>query len=78
MKDLITFAKMVLLSSNMSPNFLNFRVVIVIEIDNSVLIQLFIVLPSCLKKIIAEFDNSGNKKQCILRAFVLLPFKIFT
>lgn len=48
MKELIPFPKMVLLSSNMSPSFLNFRVVIVIEIDNFVLIQLFIVLLSCL------------------------------
>lgn len=48
MKDLIPFPELVLLSSNVPPNFLNFRVVIVIKIDNFVLIQLFIVLPSCL------------------------------
>lgn len=48
MKDLMPLPKLVLLSSNVPPNFLNFRVVIVIKIDNFVLIQLFIVLPSCL------------------------------
>lgn len=48
MKDLIPFPKLVLLSSDVPPNFLNFRVVIVIRIDNFVLIQLFIVLPGCL------------------------------
>lgn len=48
MQDLTPFPKLVLLSSNVPPNFLNFRVVIVIKTDNSILIQLFIVLPGCL------------------------------
>jgi len=47
-KGLIPFPKLVLLSSSMPPNFLNFGVVIVIKMDNFILILLFIVLPSCL------------------------------